>query len=319
MEPSNVSYTLPVSRSFSAVGRVLFKPFDIGKWFVLGFSAWLAALLSGGSSFSGNYSGGGSNDNGELEDVMQVAGQWIQENMTLIITLAVVGLLIGFAIYVALLWVSSRGKFMFLDNLVHNRALVKAPWAEFKTLGNSLFWWRLVYGVIVTMVVLAYVCAMALIIYSMVEGGGPKETTVVVLIGAILLLLPLLLIVSYITSMLEHFVIPIMYRDRIRVRAAWGRFLSLHRANFWKFVLYFLWSGLLSFAAGMALMSIGIMTCCIGMFIMVIPYIGAVVILPVTSFFRFLGPEFLRQFGEEYDIFPKPPESQVASETPAEA
>ena len=93
MEPSNVSYTLPVSRSFSAVGRVLFKPFDIGKWFVLGFSAWLAALLSGGSSFSGNYSGGGSNDNGELEDVMQVAGQWIQENMNLIIVLAVVGLL----------------------------------------------------------------------------------------------------------------------------------------------------------------------------------------------------------------------------------
>jgi len=33
----------------------------------------------------------------------------------------------------------SRGKFMFLDNVVHDRAEVSQPWQDFRRLGNSLF------------------------------------------------------------------------------------------------------------------------------------------------------------------------------------
>ena len=52
---------------------------------------------------------------------------------------------------------------------------------------------------------------------------------------------------------------------------------------------------------------------------MALPYIGAVLILPVTTFFRLLGPEFLRQFGEDYDIFPKPPAPPAPVAGPEEA
>ena len=47
---------------------------------------------------------------------------------------------------------------------------------------------------------------------------------------------------------------------------------------------------------------IGMMTCCIGFIVLAIPYIGAVILLPIAVFFRLLGLEFLRQFGSQYDL-----------------
>ena len=46
----------------------------------------------------------------------------------------------------------------------------------------------------------------------------------------------------------------------------------------------------------------GCMTCCIGFLILMIPYIGTVVLLPMYVTFRGLDLEFLAQFGEEYDL-----------------
>jgi hypothetical protein len=69
-----------------------------------------------------------------------------------------------------------------------------------------------------------------------------------------------------------------------------------------RFVLYAIWKFLLVILMLIAVFAVGFGTCCIGFILMVIPYIGAVVMLPATVFFRFLGPEFLAQFGEEWDI-----------------
>ena len=73
-----------------------------------------------------------------------------------------------------------------------------------------------------------------------------------------------------------------------------------------RFVLYALWKLLLGFAALLAILLVGFGTCCIGFLIMAIPYLGAVLLLPVSVFFRFLGPQFLRQFGPDFDVFPDP-------------
>lgn len=319
MDPQKISYTDPVSNSFDATKRILFQPFNIGKWFALGFSAWLATLLAGGSSFQGNFNMGGAEDSPDFEGSMQSAAAWLQEHMALVIALVTAGVVIGLAFYLVMLWASSRGKFMFLDNLLHDRALVKAPWKEFKTLGHSLFLWRLIFGLGVFVVFLLYAGGAGFTIYSMVDSGAPGASVALLVIPAVLLLLLGLLVVSYIGVMLEDFVVPIMYRERISTTAAWSRFLVLHRGHFWKFVVYFLWRALLSIGTSMGLSMIGLVTCCIGFILMALPYIGAVVILPVTTFFRLLGPEFLRQFGTDYDVFPTPPPVPEAPAAPAEA
>jgi len=52
MTPSPVSVTLPVGPAIENVKRLLFRPFDLSKWFVIGFCAWLAYLgQRGGFNF----------------------------------------------------------------------------------------------------------------------------------------------------------------------------------------------------------------------------------------------------------------------------
>ena len=63
-----ISVTEPVSPALERVKTMLFKPFDLGKWFTIGFCAWLAALGEGGGSgmnFNntfGNKTGSNSSD-----------------------------------------------------------------------------------------------------------------------------------------------------------------------------------------------------------------------------------------------------------------
>ena len=71
-QPTSVSVTSPISPAIDRVKRQLFQPFDAGKWFVVGFCAWLAHLgeNGGGTGFnwsSGHHGGGGGNFRHELQ------------------------------------------------------------------------------------------------------------------------------------------------------------------------------------------------------------------------------------------------------------
>jgi hypothetical protein len=42
----------PFGEAFDLMKRILFQPFDLKKWLVIGFAAWLANLGSGGGGFN---------------------------------------------------------------------------------------------------------------------------------------------------------------------------------------------------------------------------------------------------------------------------
>jgi len=44
----NVSFVEPLSRAGERTRNMLFGPFELVKWLVLGFSVWLANLANGG-------------------------------------------------------------------------------------------------------------------------------------------------------------------------------------------------------------------------------------------------------------------------------
>ena len=195
---------------------------------------------------------------------------------------------------------------MFLDNVVHNRTLVKQPWAQFKTLGNSLFCWNLGFGVIAFFILVIPAGGAAWFTYTQMEASnwaGIKSDTVWSLVGMGLVLFILMLVLGFVTVLLEDFVIPIMYKHGLKTNDAWRKFLPMLRQRFWQFILYVLWRILLGMGAGVAVILFGLCTCCIGFIPLMIPYLGAVLLLPVSVFFRFLGLEYLRQFGPEYDLW----------------
>ena len=145
--PANVSVALPVGQAIERMKRVLFQPFDLGKWFTIGFCAWLANL--GRSRFQGNYHFGPGHGSGadQVREWVEKTRDYVTNNLVWILPLAAVLLVLGIAIWVLLIWVSSRGRFMFLHCVALDKADVAAPWREFAREANSLFWFRLAVGV----------------------------------------------------------------------------------------------------------------------------------------------------------------------------
>lgn len=307
----NIAFIEPFSRAWNRMTKALFKPFDIGKWFVIGFTAFLAGLMEsngGGGAGSSRNELDGRHAFGDVLDFPAVAWGWLMDNPGWF-TLIIFGVLFLLAIIIVFTWLSSRGKFMFLDNVVHDRAMVTQPWREYRTEGNSLFVWRFVFGWICFAVIILFLVQAFFVALDIYESDFSSQH-VLIIIGMAMLLLLVILIIVYILAFLNHFVIPIMYKYKISATQAWRRFLPLFSKHWFHFIAFGLFMFLLNIVALIAIFMFILFTCCIGLLLLIIPYINAVVTLPISYTFKAFGPEFLTQFGAEFDIFPK-------EETPA--
>lgn len=304
----NITYSDPLSRGWNRMKKALFQPFDLAKWFTVGFTAFLATLLDGGNpGGSGNYSNKYKNqrlDWDEIANYPYIAWEWLMEH-TLWFSLIIVGVVLIFILSIVLTWLSSRGKFMFLDNVIHDKAEVVKPWHEYSQQGNSLFIWRLVYGFICFILILFSLGISAVVIVNLFTGDATVPTKIFSILGLILQFMILVILMSYISLFLNDFVVPIMYKNRITTSKAWFKFLPILSRHLGYFILYGLFIFVLTIAVVIAVILFGIFTCCIGFLFLIIPYIGSVLLLPVSYTFRAFSVEFLEQFGEEFTIFPK--------------
>src|SRR4030042_389650 len=154
----NIQFSDPFVRGWRRTKKALFQPFDLRKWFVVGFTAFLAALSDCNNGGNGSGVKKGWGDRHDLEDMIQFpheAWRWLMENPGWF-TLIIIGIFFLFIIGVLVTWVSARGKFMFLDNVIHDRALVVNPWNEYRKEGNSFFIWQFIFGIIVLVTIAAY-------------------------------------------------------------------------------------------------------------------------------------------------------------------
>ncbi len=311
----NIQYWAPFSRAWDRMVIALFRPFDLGKWFTVGFTAFLAELMANRGGAGGRMTPGRRihqhADLDELFEFPSTAWQWLQ-NHPFWLSFGIFALGVGIAVVILLTWLSSRGKFMFLDNVVHSRSKVTQPWHEFKELANSLFLWRIVFGLIVIAVAILFVIQAFIIAKDIYERGfGPEFLGPIIGVG--LLIIMVIVVIAYISAFLNNFVIPIMYKNRIATNSAWRIFLSLFSEYWGNFVLYGLFLLMLNLFATIFVFTVGLLSCCIGLVLLMIPYIGSVVLLPISYTFRGLGPEFLAQFGEQFDVFPRSAEASTAN------
>jgi hypothetical protein len=303
----------PLSRAWNRMKIALFRPFDIHKWFVLGFNAFLAGLMDASNGSGGGRGGKGGNF-GEFIHFPRTAWAWLMDNpgwAIAILFLSVVAIVIG----VVLTWASSRGVFMFLDSVVHDRVEIAKPWREYRKEGHSLFVWRLVFG-LVSLVLIGGLFAFFFIQGAAIyDAGYFKAVPIAFILGFGLLTLLTVLVIGSITLFLKDFVAALMYKNRISAGEAWKIFMGL----FGKHAFHFLGYGILLFLLMLVFVFVvivaGLVTCCIGWLLLVIPYIGTVVTLPFWYTLRAFSLEFLAQFGPEYNVFPLP----AATETPAPA
>ena len=276
----------PFGEAFELTRKILFQPFDLTKWFVIGFAAWLATFFSGGGF---NFRSFGKGD-WRWESRHHGPPFSFHDMPAWVIPLTVVGMVIALAIVVVLMWVNARGRFMFTDCIVRNRAAIAEPWREFRVEGNSYF---------IVQLVLTFCCLLVggglalLIMLEWYWGWGGVPLALLVLFGAAFLL------VAILVGLLLRFMVPVMYRRRCGAMEALRDVWSLVSDYPGAFVLFVLFYIVLSIAAAMVGCVIACVTCCIA----ALPYFGTVILLPIVMLLFALPLCFLRQFGDQYDAW----------------
>jgi hypothetical protein len=279
---------------------------------VIGFCAWLAYLGAGGGGGGGggggphyNVHGGGHGQGEQVRRELERAGEYVSENLYWIAPVAVTIVVLIIAISLLVAWLNSRGRFMFLHCVATNRAEVKVPWHKFRKHGNSLFLFRIVLGLIGLFIVGLPIVGIIVLVIMLASGAlaGVASIPGIIFLGLMLFVLGIVLFL--IKKFTYDFVVPIMLLRTASVVAGWREFMTILSMNKARFALYLLFQIVISIVIGAIIMigfCVGICLCCASCLLM-IPYIGTVILLPLFVFERAYSLYYLQQFGPQLDVF----------------
>lgn len=304
------SVSRSVNAAYDHMVRILFTPFDLGKWFILGFCAFVAQLGGGIGGLGNIPTHPGSSSSAEP---FSEGFSWVQQHLVLVIVLAVLVVLLLSAIGLVLAWLAARGEFMLLDGIVQNRGEIAEPWKRFRVPANRLLWYRIGVTVVFLCFLLVLVAIGTGISLPLIRQGATEELWKPILLLALPLMLGILAFSLYL-KVLGDFGVPLMYlaaRDQVDLgpHQAMVRFRTeLLPGNGGAIVLFYLAKLGLAIAAGVMIVFAGCLTCCIGF----LPYLSSVLTLPVTVFFRCYALDLLAQIDPKWDVFLEPSQPDAA-------
>lgn len=298
----------PFSPAWDRMITVLFRPFDIGRWFILGFGAFLAGLGEGGMGNFRTFSSGGSKGKEPtLGDFFLNAHAWITSHWSWIILGAAVLVPILIAVGGTFLWLSSRGHFIFLDNLLKNRAELDRPWKEFRKEANSLFRWRFATALVGGLLLwLPMIAGSWMLLDTFAKAHEITLDFLTIGFGMAAWFAVVFLLVVPVTLVLRDFAPVIQWHRRISAGKAFKVFWDeVLPGNFWSLNFYYLWMLVLGMGA-MLVIFVGVCcTCCIGG----LPYLSSVLFLPVLALFRLYPAYYLAQLGKDWELVEEKPKT----------
>lgn len=303
-----IDFGRPFQKAFDHTAKMLFQPFNLGKWFCLSFSAWLASFLSGGNSANLNFPGGNEFNTGpgkgnpEFEKaVSEIFAKMLELGLPFwLMTLALLALLFCLVVFVFII-LGCRGQFMFLDNVIHNRDEVVKPWKEFSREANALTLWHTVLSLLPLILIFSFLGLALTHFWTDLLTRTTRPFTaylpwILGFAGLILLLLP----IGIFAFLLHEFGVPIMAKHRCSVSKACVQLWLLLRTRFPDCLIFLF----IRFCMGIAFMILalfaGCLTCCLGF----LPYLNTVVTLPYHVFRQSFTLDCLAQFGPEYNLWP---------------
>jgi hypothetical protein len=305
MTPPPVSVTLPVGPAIERVKQLLFRPFDLGKWFVIGFCAWLAYLGSGGG-YNFHVPGNSQRHAADLRESFEQVRSYVVDHLYWIIPVAIVVLGLALCLGVLVAWLRSRGEFMFLHCVALNRAEIVRPWKEFAHEGHSLFLFRLALGAVAMVVMWPPLIVCAIKLFRMLADRDWNTPDLLACLGFGLALVAAAFVFAIISMLTSDFVVPLMFLRRQKCLESWRQFGRMLAARPAQFLLYFLFKIVLAIGIGILVIAVVLVTCCIAGCLLVLPYLGTVLLLPVLVFQRAYPLYYLAQYGQEYNVFTPP-------------
>jgi hypothetical protein len=286
----------PFQAAFEWMKAMLFRPFDLTKWLTVAFAAFIAGNFGGGGG--NNFSRLGRFGNGDWKYRSETHGNFAHWDATPWIIAIIAGVvLIAIVLTVVWMWVSSRGKFIFTDCIVKNRGAIADPWREYRREGNSYFLFSLVIacGAFVIVAIAGLFIWVCFFRMSGDDGGPGMVIGVIALVVLGLVWLAFALFFGVVST----FMVPVMYRRRCSAREAFVDVAKLVFANLGPFVLFVLFG--IALVIGVAIIGtmVACLTCCVGG----LPYISTVLLLPAIVWLATFKLLFVRQFGDQYDVW----------------
>ena len=320
--PNRVSVIDPITPAIDRVKLMLFQPFDLRKWFVIGFCAWLAYLGGGGSGDGGphyNFPHGPREQEHQIKEGINAGKEFFLDNMYWIVPVVVIVVVAIVVISLLIVWLNSRGKFMFLHCIAGNKSEVKVPWHKFRKHGNSLFLFRIVLGIIGLVVVCVPVIAIITLAIMLATQAIPNAASILGIIFLVLITFALTIVLFLIKKFTFDFVVPIMFLRTSSCLAGWREFMAILSANKLRFALYLLFQIVISIVISVIIMIgffIGLCLCCASCLLLILSilslnYIGTVILLPLSVFKRSYSLYYLQQYGPQFDVFSSEPQTEL--------
>ena len=309
LQPGQISVVEPIGAAIEKTKQILFRPFNISKWFAIGLCAWLATLGSGGRS-NLNFGNWGSHEQSpDFQQEIHNVKEAVLENLPIVIGVGALVILVILVLSLVFMWLKSRGQFMFFHCVSRDKGEVVKPWKQYAQQANSLFLFRLVLGLAGVAVSILFIVPLVAIGFSFAKTGIAGFALANLVWGFLLIfcIIMIALTLSGIILLKDDFVVPIMSLRRCSVTEGWKEFWRLLMSNKGPFTVYLLFLFVIGLAIGMIILLAVLVTCCCAACFLMIPYIGTVVMLPILVWRRAYSLLYLSQYGPEFNVFvPEP-------------
>lgn len=265
-----VNFTEIISASYEWTATVLFRPFNVKKWLLLGFIALMAGALGG----SGGGNGGGGSHSYKEDKTQEVQAAettdtayatakdkssegYLSSNTKeeflsflrnlknpAMVPIVIITATILLIIFIVMSWLGSRFSFIFLEDVIKNDASIRVPFRENKIIGNSLFSFNILF-MFMSMLLAGLIIFMC--VSSLIKIGIFTKTSTIgflkilgVCLPPILLFILLIIIAAIIYLIVNDFVLAVMLREKIKFLQAWEKTLAILGLNKVNFILYIL-------------------------------------------------------------------------------
>jgi hypothetical protein len=289
---TNIQIFKPFEEAFEMMKRILFQPFDLSKWLVIGFAAWLANIGSGGANFQYNR----GRDLEHSPEVQKAVDAIHQIPMWILVSGVALIVILFFAVIILFAWLRARGRFMFTDCVVKNQAAIVQPWREFRKEGDSYF----LFSLLVSCGLLVILGGLSLpFLLPFIRHATFPHLHDFYLVSMLAFCGVVFMLFAIIWGLIAHVMVVIMYRRRCHAVEGFRAAVSLIFEYPGEIALYCLFWIVLVIGTVVVACILTCATCCLVAF----PYVGAVILLPVYVWLRGFGLLFFRQFGPDCDAW----------------
>lgn len=299
---------------------ILFQPLDPVKWPILGFNAFLVLLGEGSIQFNRPISFTQPRTmiwtNQSLPGIIHGSKQWLESMRALAEGSTLLWYLFIFVAYIlgwlVLNWVGSRGQFLFIDNIVRNRAAIAEPWRRYAREGNVWFLFQLGLTILTSILMILSVGIFLLISWAWIsQERNPQGGELAALAVFSIVFIAFWCVVTALIFIVRSFTVLLLFRQAFGLGHALGTVIHLLFGRPLSMLVYVLVSFVLAIAGGIVSIAVFCLICCFIFWLNFIPIIGSLLmtailaqlLLPIFVYYRCFQIECLSQFGPYYDIW----------------